>query len=271
MEEEVVDTEYLAELDRMELEACAKRLKPSLARDGGLVRVAKYYPGKPEPAPPAGYRNVLIHTSASGLGGPLSPYVLRNEQGHLLENVWQFSKLYRKVEHQRIELSRHQPSNIIWQHPTEEHVDPVTGEPNAAYWAWREKGMRNKYAVRYPNGFEGRKQCVCSIWHDGKQRLNYIEARKTIYCGEYARLAPLTPAFQKLRTLLEAGENLQLVEVDGPDPTLGYAPYDQISKENPGMLMTEATVRLLVNDARKPFGHGYVIAALLLNGASWME
>jgi len=37
------------------------------------------------------------------------------------------------------------------------------------------------------------------------------------------------------------------------------------------MLMTETNVRLLVNDARKPFGHGYVIAALLLNGASWME
>lgn len=49
----------------------------------GLVRVAKYYPGRPIPKAPPGYQNVLIHTTSTGLGGPLSPYVLKNEKGQL--------------------------------------------------------------------------------------------------------------------------------------------------------------------------------------------
>lgn len=233
----------------------------------GQVRVAKYYPGKKEPET-KGFRNVLIHTSASGLGGPLSPYVLRNEKGHLLENVWQFSKLYARVTKQRIALGRYQQDTIIWDHPEEFHVG-ADGEPTPEYWAWRHKGENNPRAVRYPNGYHGRKSCICSLWQD--ERLGYIEARKKIYCGEYARLAPQTEAFKQLHALLKQGINLQLVEVDGPDPTLAYPPYDEISADNPGLLMCEKTIRLLVNDARKPFGHGFVIAALLLEGAEWMQ
>lgn len=186
----------------------------------GQVCVAKYYPGKKEPET-KGFRNVLIHTSSSGLGGPLSPYVLRNEKGQLLENVWQFSKLYPRVTRQRTSLSRFQPGNIIWDHPEEIHVDAASGEPTLAYWAWRKKGENNPYAVRYPNGFHGRKSCICSLWPDDSleswARLGYIEARKKIYCGEYIRLAPRTEAFKKLRALLMQGVNLQLVEVDGPE------------------------------------------------------
>jgi hypothetical protein len=230
----------------------------------GRVAVAKYYPGKPLPQTP-GFRNVLIHTAPTGEGGPLSPYVLRDEYGHLLENVWQFSKVYREVDAQRVPLSRYQPDTIVWQHGHEKHVDVLAnGEETVtpAYWEWRLKGFRNAYAVRYPNGFNGRHKCLYCYWKG--ERLDYIAARKLIYCGEYARLAPRTAAFQHLRQLLADGVNLQLIEVDGPDPTLTYPPYDQISRAAPGMLMTEETVRLLLNDARKPFGHGFVIAALLL-------
>jgi hypothetical protein len=101
---------------------------------------------------------------------------------------------------------------------------------------------------------------------------DYIAARKHIYCGEYRRLAPLTPHFARLRSLLLAGENLQIVEVDGPDPSLEYGPYARISADAdaPGMLMDEATIRFLINDAKKPFGHGFVIAALLLGGDAWL-
>ncbi len=70
---------------------------------------------------------------------------------------------------------------------------------------------------------------------------------------------------------MEAGRSIQIVEVDGPDPTLTYPPYDKISKEEPGMLMDEETIRLLVNDPKKPFGHGFVIAALLLDGQDWLR
>lgn len=129
--------------------------------------------------------------------------------------------------------------------------------------------MNNGYAVRYPNGFHGRHNCLFSLT-ESNERLDYIQARKRIYCGEYARLAPLTPHFKQLKTMLENGQNLQIVEVDGPDPALSYPPYDQISPASPGLVMTEATVRLLVNDPHKPFGHGFVIAALLLDGKNWI-
>ena len=149
-------------------------------------------------------------------------------------------------------------------------MDKTTGEPTADYWAWRKKGTNNPFAVRYRNEFDGRKSCICSIWHDNV-RLDCIQARKAIYCAEYARLARQTGAFKKLLALLASGKNLQLLEVDGPDPTLTFAPYDQISKGKPGLVMTEDVVTMLVNDPRKPLGHGFTIAALLLDGAEWMK
>lgn len=237
----------------------------------GKIKVAKFYPGKPQPVS-EGYQNVLIHTSKAGIGGPLSPYVLCDEQGHLLENIWQFAKLYREVHAQHTPISRFNPGHIIWEHPVEKHVDEMNN-PNNAFWAWRKKGMANKYAVRYPNGYHGRHKCICAIWgtKEKYEILDYISARKKIYCGEYARLAPKTESFKALLKLLQNGENLQLVEVDGPDPYLKYPPYDQISPENPGLLITEETIKMIVNDPGKPFGHGFVIAALLLGGEKWMQ
>lgn len=248
-------------------------LEPKIRLTRGLIKVAKYYPGKSE-AKSHGFKNVLIHTT-----GDLSPYVLQNERGQLLENVWQFSKLYARVSAQRIPASRWKPDCIIWEHPEETHLSEE-GIPTLRYWLWRKKGMNNKYAVRYPNGYNGRHKCVCSIIvPDGESdpvpykpaRLDYIEARKRIYCAEYARLAPHTTQFKELKFLLECGVNLQLLEVDGPDPELTFPPYDRISKDDPGLLIEgEEIIKMLLNDSRKPFGHGYTIAALLLGGANWL-
>lgn len=244
----------------------------------GRVKVAKYYPGKEAPFSD-GYKNIIIHTSSSNLGGDLSPYILRNEKGQLLENIWQFSKIYSSVDAQKTWLSRFQPDNIIWYHPSEIHAvsDPTgTWTTTTEYWMWRNKGMNNKYAVRYPNGFNGRHKCLCSLWPSAQnpdvyESLGYVEARKKIYCSEYIRLAPHTKHFKKLQALLNSGVNLQIVEVDGPDCALDFPPYDRISHCNPGLDINEETIRMLINDSRKPFGHGYVIAALLLGGASWMQ
>ena len=244
---------------------------PKAAR--GKICVAKYFPGKPLPKTP-GFYNVFIHTTNSNLGGELSPFVLKDEKGHLLENVWQFSKVYAYVNAQCIKLSRFHPRVIIWEHPKEVHVDD--GKVLPAYWKWREKGMNNHYAVRYPNGYHGRHQCLYSLWprNDGSgefEKLSYIEARKKIYCGEYVRFAPQTAHFRKLQAMLAGGTNLQIIEVDGPDFRLNFPPYDQLSEQNPGLLITAGIIKMLVNDSRKPFGHGYVVAALLLNGAEWLK
>lgn len=164
-------------------------------------------------------------------------------------------------------MSRFQPKKIIWEHSGERHCRDGTILPD--YWAWREKGFKNDYAVRYPNGFKGRSECLFSLWPRTDEpmiydRLDYITARKKIYCGEYIRLAPRTPHFKKLKDLLESGQSLLIVEVDGPDPTF-------YGLECPGLLINETTIKMLINDPRKPFGHGYVIAALLLGGETWMK
>lgn len=223
----------------------------------GKIRVAKYFYKTRTLPTTDGYTNVLIHTK-----GPLSPYQLKNEDGHLLENIWQFCKLYPRVTAQRTSLSQWQPQTVIWEHGAEVHVD-ANGTPTEAYWQWREKGLNNPYAVRYPNGYKGRKDALCHIWNG--DRLTYVEARKAIYIGEYARLAPLTDEFKRLKKLLENGTNLQIIEVDGPNPSLTYPPYDQISDKDPGLLMTQETLSMLLNDIRHPFGHGYTIAGLLLD------
>jgi hypothetical protein len=241
------------------MEGPVKRAKKSR----GKVAVAKYYHRRRGAEMPEmeGFTSILVHSSAKGIGGPLSPFHLQNEKGQRQENVWQFSKLYRVVKKQ---------TQKEWTHPEEVHVDEATGEPNEAYWKWREKGMNHNRAVRYPNGFNGRHDCVCAITDDG-QRLDYVAARKAIYCDFYVRHAQEHPSFLALKQRLEDGENLMIVEIDGPDYNLEFEPYTRISKQSPGLIMDEETTKMLLNDTRKPFGHGYVIAALLLDGAEWLK
>ena len=81
----------------------------------GLVMVTKYHPKYPidlKPYEKEGFVSVLIHTSGKTFGGDLSPYILKDEEGHILENIWQFSKVYPKVTAQKQPISRFQPKTI---------------------------------------------------------------------------------------------------------------------------------------------------------------
>ena len=254
----------------------------------GKIAVGKYFPpnrsnvGNIEQVCRDGFEPVVIHVSNDGIGGPLSPFNLKNEFGQCLENVWQFSKIYRLVTAQ---------DTNYWHHGSEFHSDwsPVGHiiEPNDAYWNWRAKGMHAHFAVRYPNGFDGKAKCVCSIvtkeWlanpatTDPSKKneytcLSYIEARKQIYCAEYARLAPSTVSFKKLKYAVDNGKNLLLLEVDGPPPWMGLTyPYNQIDPENPALILNERVIKALLSDPSRPFGHGYTLGALLLNGEEWLK
>jgi hypothetical protein len=83
----------------------------------------------------------------------------------------------------------------------------------------REDGLRNEYPVRYPVGRKTRSECLFAIPYDTPswtERLNYIEARKRNYLPLYIRLVREQPKFHKLLQRLLNGENLLIVEVDGP-------------------------------------------------------
>ena len=101
--------------------------------------------------------------------------------------------------------------------------------------------------------------------------MGYVQGRKKIYCGLYAKLAPQKEEFKRLKRQIQEGKNILIVEVDGPDFNLNYGPYKGISKEDPCMVMDERNVKFLAKDTLQPFSFGYAIAALLLDGEEWLK
>lgn len=173
----------------------------------------------------------------------LAPYHLKDAEGHLFENIYQFSKLYSSVDPQH-EIKA---GKLIWSHPSEVHVRNNQLTPE--FWEWRKKGWNNSYPVRYPNGFYGRHQCICSLWCENGvwTMLSYIAARKKIYCQVYSKLVKETTAYAQLKTLHDSGIGLQICEMD----------------VRPG-LITEEVLKHELNNPKAPFGHGYVLATCLL-------
>src|SRR5436853_1320399 len=86
--------------------------------------------------------------------------------------------------------------------------------------------MNNKDAVRYPVGFKERHQCKGILWNSQNPQdndipfkaplLNYIEGRKRVYVPLYKEFVEKQPKFLALKERLRKGENLLIIEVDGP-------------------------------------------------------
>lgn len=179
--------------------------------------------------------------------------------------------------------------------PTISNID--INKLNSRYWEWRRVGFNNDYAVRYPNTYAGRHEPICAIWPTqglwvedkyfsltkAKARLSerpdiqltepdmnglftydvldYVNARKRIYCGLYAELAKAHPKFLNLKRELARGNKLIISEVDGPSYD-DHWPYNQVVDNS--IPFTYDICKHLINDTSHPFGHGYTIAALLM-------
>jgi len=238
----------------------------------GKVRVGRILTHKGNQIVPSykGFNPIIVMTKSSDYG-IIGPYCLKDEEGRIMENLWQGSKVYKEVKEIKTPLSRWYPDKIIWQHPKETHVDDVTKEPNELYWSWREKLQRNPEPVRYPVGYNERHKCLYAILSKSDQRhLSYIESRKEIYLPLYIKLVKNHKVFLDLKKRLENGENLLIVEVDGPhEETLHYyqskysVPDDFIEDET--VLATYSNLKILLDDSVHPFGHGYCLAAALLD------
>lgn len=238
--------------------------------------------------PPVGFINVIIHTSSKRLGGALSPFILRNRTHCILENLWQFSKVYPKVNARRDPKSRFEPWKIIWEHPFQVHLNEQTGVIHPDYWNWRKKGFMCQEPIRYPNGYNDRHDCKFALWPAEDQssrgerfvlapngtwyeKLNYIEARKKIYCALYIDSCREHPEFLKLKAMIDSGKKLNIVEVDGPNMSWYRQSPIKSSIVGNSLIITETVIKYLINDPAHPFGHGYVIAALLLGGEEWLK
>jgi hypothetical protein len=107
------------------------------------------------------------------------------------------------------------------------------------------KGWDRGFADRYPMG-KG-KIPLYSYWNG--QKLDYIEARKSIYLPLYQKAVAKTEAFKKLNDLYQKDKNLVLFDFDGYDYlSLGYSLKD------------------VLNDPKRKMGHGFVLAMMLEYG-----
>lgn len=236
----------------------------------GRLRVgkSKSYNGKVIIPKYPGFTPIVVLTKDSSSYGELSPYHLTNEQGQILENCWQMSKVYKFVPPVKIPYSSGN-KKIVWEWPGEIHIDD-NGNLTDEYWKWRMSGKNNPEPVRAPVGWKHLKNCVFALEKDepisdGNPKLNYIEARYKIYLPIYMNAVIKEPKFRDLRNRWLNGENLLIIEVDGPhqESLNYYKDKYQVGDdfiENDSVEATETNLTILINDPKHPFGHGYCLA-----------
>lgn len=250
---------------------------PNIIKYPGQIRVGRiiYRDGKPVHPTYPGFKPIVVMTPSSQYGD-LGPYVLRDKKGRLLENVWHSTKIFEVVPKTKQVYSRWD-SKIIWEHPTERHVDKKEDEslksrPNRNYWRWRRKLSYSEYPIRYPVGEskQVRKSVLYFLKKKNGEKMDYITARKKIYFHIYKKSVKKSPKYQTLIDMLERGEKLLIIEVDGPRiERLSYykKKYDVPNNwiENNTILMTQQVVNILVEDLEASYGHGYCLSMCLMN------
>lgn len=211
-----------------------------------------------------GFTPILCLTEKTAYSS-LSPYCLKNSRGEILENIWQFSKVYYTIPNSVQRISRYN-STVIWSHPAETHID-ADGNITDEYFKWRKKGMKNPYPVRYPVGYYHRHKCVYALQEqkDCFVELDYIEARKEIYLPDYLNTVVKQEQFEELKNRFDDGEKLLIIEVDGPhEESMSYyrekygVKKDFITKDT--VICTKKNLNIFLNDPKHPFGHGYCLA-----------
>jgi len=238
----------------------------------GEIRVGriKYNRGRICKAPSfEGFTPFVVLTKKSSKYGSLGPYHLRNEKGQILENVWQFSKVYKTVPEVSIPFSS-TDKTIVWRHGAETHVDK-DGSLTPEYHAWRERGMNNPQPVRNPVGWRHMKDCLYALKDvsNPHAKLDYVNARKEIYIPIYEKSVVAEPLFKELHTRYTNGENILIIEVDGPwqEDLQYYKDKYGVSDsfiDRDTMLATPENLNIMLNDTKHPYGHGYVLANTLL-------
>lgn len=206
-----------------------------------------------------GFIPIVVMTPSSKYGA-IGPYCLKDDNGVIMENKWQFQKVYKNVYETKQTYSKWDES-IIWQWHTETHIDPSTNEVNDNYWRWRQAGFNAVHAIRYPVGFNLRHTCLYSLLEtpNGLIKLNYVEARKQIYVPEYCNAVKKHQMYQNLINLINQSINLLIIEVDGPhQESLGYYQekyhVDNDFIQNNTILATKDNLNIMLNDEKHPYG-----------------
>ena len=123
------------------------------------------------------------------------------------------------------------------------------------------KGTKTKNIIGYQtihgktvNKYQ-RLRPVDAIYH-GQLVNDYISSRKIAYVTCYSELIKDNNRIQYYRQLLDKGNNIVVYDLDGPKDHLGH---------NIVCPVTTELLKNKINDTSYSFGHGYVVAATLLN------
>jgi hypothetical protein len=128
--------------------------------------------------------------------------------------------------------------------------EDIPAEKVKAFWKKVNESTGPKR--RYP-GSKG-KRVLYAEWQG--EQFDYISSRKKLYCPRYLEMVKNREMMVHWKEQVALGKDIVIYDFDGPRDTEG------------NVMCVEVTAELLqekINDGRFPFGHGYVIAAHLLD------
>jgi len=214
-----------------------------------------------------GYESIIPLTESTP-HYQLSPYYLKNSKGFIMENIWQFSKVYEDIPVATWKPPKNTTDKTI-SHPAETHI--TDGKVNKNYWKWRSKGFKCPYPVRYPVGFNHRHKCLYALKSKKHMKqLGYIESRKKIYLPIYQKLAKREKMFWDILEKVQNGKNILIFDVDGPHQESleyykkKYKIKNDFIQNNSVDVSDKKAMKILLDDEKHPFGHGYCLALALL-------
>lgn len=231
-----------------------------------MIRIGRRVYGRNGPIDPS-YGNFTPIVIANDFS-ELTPWNLKDDHGRIMENIWQFSKIYKAVPAIR-QMYSQEDSELVWEHPSEIHVKD--GKPTLAYYHWREKGINWDKPVSHPVGQHMANkyaQVILRYKDESYEIMNKVAGIRRLFIPLYCGLVKETDAFKDLQDRLIAGENLLLIVKDGPhlESENYYKSKYKIKDllQNETMLVTKDHIRMMINDTRHVFGYGYCLAMALL-------
>jgi hypothetical protein len=214
----------------------------------------------------AGWMTIPAWSRGAKPWSDLSPFFMQspdNPKGNF-ESYWQSWKVWEHV------AAQNRPE---WKWPAQIHVAADGQQPNELWQKWHDELANHHLAVRRPNGWAK----PLYAWWKG-QKLDVVEARKQIYLPGLQALYRAHPTYQKLLALVQSGQNVIIVEPDGP-PIDVFPQGANVSANTlrvlldvtkvgdfPGLTDKEREVLSYSKADEKylPYGHGYVIALTIL-------
>lgn len=180
------------------------------------------------------------------------------EECDRFENLWQYRKVFPQLGHWDEEKQVPSVAWVKWRRAGYKKLKKGKGIRTPPEVSKLKKAWRTARDANYEReedrerAMESAKWTPSGLWWSG-ECLDYIASRKLVYVPTYANLIRESAAFKAMQELVEKGENVMIMDLDGPP----------ISIYPSGLEVTLDNLKTMINDPRYLFGHGYVVAALL--------